>query len=484
MKLPKEVIDIMKALEKGGFEAFAVGGCVRDLLLGQKPADWDITTNAKPEKIQKLFPDSVYENKFGTVGVKTDANDETLNFIEVTTYRIDEKYTDKRHPDEVKFTKKLEDDLARRDFTVNAVAMDKKGGLHDPFEGRKDLKAKILRAVGEPEKRFNEDALRLLRAVRFAAQLSAGWRIEEKTLAAIKKLAGSLRFIAKERIRDEFIKLMESTGAETGILMLRDTSLLHHIIPELEEGIDVEQNKHHIYTVFDHNVYSLGFAVKFGYNLETRLAALFHDIGKPKTKRGQGENSTFYGHEVIGARMTAKIMDRLKFPKKLAEKVITLVRYHLFYYNVDEVGETSVRRLVRKVGKENMPDLINLRIAERKGSGVPKAKPYKLRHLEFMIEKALREPLSLKELEINGNEIMKMIKIESGPKVGYILNALMNEVLDDPKRNKKDYLQKRAGELAKIPEKDLKKLAQEGKEKLSEEEEKEIKEIKKKYYVK
>lgn len=492
MKLPNEVLEIIQALEEASFEAFVVGGCVRDLLLGKAPDDWDITTSAGPEAIQKLFTDSVYENKFGTVAVKTNSEDPALKIVEVTTYRVEENYTDKRHPDSVKFANKLEDDLARRDFTINAIAMSQNGTLTDPFDGQDDLKGRIIRAVGDQEKRFKEDALRLLRAVRLTTQLSASpdgtvganWRIEEKTIKAIKKNAGLLQFIAKERIQDELTKIILSGGAEGGIFLLQDTGLLHYIIPELEEGIDVKQNKHHIYTVFNHNVYSLGFAVKFGYNLETRLASLLHDIAKPRTKRGEWPDATFYGHEIVGAKMTTQILERLKFPRKIIEKVVTLVRYHLFYYNVDEVGEASIRRLVRNVGPENMIDLINLRVAERKGSGVPKAKPYKLRHLEFMIEKALRQPLSLKQLNVSGDDVKKVLKIDSGPKVGYILNALMNEVLEDPEKNNREYLEKRIMGFGKISEEEIKILAQEGKEKLSEEEAKTIEEIKKKYFVK
>ncbi|MFH1188210.1 MAG: HD domain-containing protein, partial [bacterium] len=432
MTLPKEVKEIIKALENAGFEAYAVGGCVRDFILSNveglsiEPYDWDITTNAKPEEIQKIFKKSVYENDFGTVAVNTESENENLKIIEITTYRIEEKYTDKRHPDTVKFTNKIEDDLSRRDFTINAIAFDGKKFI-DPFDGQKDIKNKIIRAVGEPQKRFNEDALRLMRAIRFAIQLN--FAIEEKTAKAIKENSNDIVAISKERIRDELIKIIMTPYSSSGFELLRQFGLLKHIMPELEEGWGVSQNKHHIYTVWEHNLLSLDWAARHNYKLENRIASLMHDIGKPRTKNGSGSDATFYNHEVISAKMTIKILERLKFPKKIIEKVVLLVRYHLFYYNVEEVTESSVRRLVKNVGPENIDDLLEVRIADRKGSGVPKAEPYKLRHLRAIIEKVSRDPISVKMLKINGDDLMKILKIKPGPKIGYILNILLDEVL-------------------------------------------------------
>lgn len=480
MTLPKEVKEIIKALESAGFEAYAVGGCVRDFILGQEPYDWDITTNAKPEEIGEIFKKSVYENDFGTVAVNTESKNERLKIIEITTYRVEEKYTDKRHPDVVKFTRKLEDDLARRDFTINAIAYDEKKFV-DPFSGQKDIKNKIIKAVGEPYKRFNEDALRLLRAIRFAAQLN--FVIEEETAKAIKENSNNIVAISKERIRDELIKTIMTKNAKPGIEMLQSFDLLKHIMPELEEGINVGQNKHHIYTVWEHNLRSLDWAAKNNYKLENRIAALLHDVGKPKTKQGKGLNSTFYNHEIVGAKMAAKILERLKFPKKFIEKVVLLVRYHLFYYNVLEVTESSVRRLVKNVGPENMDDLLEVRIADRKGSGVPKAEPYKLRHLRAIIEKVSRDPISVKMLKINGDDLMKILKIEPGPKIGYILNVLLDEVLDDPQKNKKEYLTKRVLELNKESLPKLEKMYRIAQAKTQEVAEEEFKSIKSKYRV-
>lgn len=480
-EMPKEVQEILKKLQEAGFEVYLVGGSVRHLVMGDKPRDWDITTNAKPEEIQKIFPDSFYENKFGTVGVKTDSQDETLKVIEVTTYRIESKYTDKRHPDEVRYADKLEDDLKRRDFTINALAMDNEGEIVDLFGGREDIKNKLARAVGNPDERFGEDALRMMRAIRLAATL--GFKIETETLEAIKKNHGLMAAISKERIRDELIKIIMSPNAGEGVELLREAELMKYVLPELLEGINVGQNKHHIYNVWEHNLRALKYAANKEYSLEVRLASLLHDVGKPRSKRGEGSDSTFYSHEMIGARMTAETLDRLRFPKESAEKIIRLVRYHLFYYSVGEVTESSVRRLVANIGKENVEDLIKVREADRIGSGVPKAKPYKLRHLQFMIDKVARDPISPKMLKTNGEDIMKLLNIKPGPRVGMIMHALMDEVLDDPGKNTSDHLESRIKELNELPEIELVELGKEGKQKTAQEEEKEVEKIKEKHYV-
>ncbi len=486
--IPKEVIEISQKLEEAGFEAYLVGGCVRDILLEREPKDWDVATNAKPEEIQKIFPDSVYENQFGTVGVKTDSDNPKLKVIEVTTYRIEGKYTDKRHPDEIKFAKTIEEDLSRRDFTINAMALEIRNlkleisKITDPFNGQEDLKKKIIRTVGNPEERFNEDALRLIRAVRFAAEL--GFTIEENTARASFGLSGLLEMIAKERIRDEFEKMIMTKDTAEGLELLEETGLLKYIIPELREGINVKQNRHHIYTVWEHALKTLDYSAKKNYSLEVRLASLFHDIGKPKTKRGEGPDSTFYGHEVVSAKMAVKVLDRLRFSKSLIEKVAHLVRYHMFYYNVGDVTEAGVRRFLARVGPENVDDFIKVREADRIGSGVPKAVPYKLRHLLFMIEKVKKDPILPKMLKLNGNDLMELLNIQPGPKVGQILNSLLEEVLDDPEKNNKEYLSKRAVEIGKLSGKDLEKLAKKAKEKKDEFESGIEGDIKKKYFVK
>ncbi len=499
MTIPKEIKSIIDKLTTSGYEAHAVGGCVRDLFLVQKPKDWDITTNAKPEEIQKIFPKSFYANKFGTVTVQTDSDDETLKEIEVTTFRIDEKYSDKRHPDKVRFAKTIKEDLARRDFTVNALALSEVEGMAktiDPFHGQKDLKKKIIRAVGKPDDRFNEDALRMLRAIRFATTLSAqgpmtrdscrsgpasGWKVEPKTLKAIQKNAGLIQFISKERIKDELIKIFESDKAAEGMDLLQKTNLLKYILPELEKGVGVGQNKAHIYDIYEHSLRSLEEAAKHKFNPEVRIAALFHDIGKPATKEGEGPDSTFYNHDYIGAKFTARILQRLKFPNKFIEKVVLLVRNHMFVSDPERLTEAGARRLIRRVGLENIPNLINLRIADRLGMGRPKARPYRLRTIEYMIEKVSQDPVSVKMLKINGNDIINLLKIEPGPKIGAILDVLLAEVIESPQKNSKDYLEKRAKELDKTNLEELRKLAR---GKIEEKKEEEDLKIREKYWIK
>jgi poly(A) polymerase/tRNA nucleotidyltransferase (CCA-adding enzyme) len=480
MKIPKEVKLILKKLKDKSYESYIVGGCVRDLLQNKKPEDWDVTTNAKPEEIQKIFPKSFYENKFLTVTVQTRSKDPKLKEIEITTYRSEAKYTDKRHPDEIGFAKTIEEDLARRDFTINAIALTEVK-IIDPFNGQKDLKNKIIRAVGKPEDRFSEDALRMLRAIRLATVLD--FTIEKETEEAIKKNSSQLKMISQERIRDELLKIIISKRAAQGIELLRTLGLLKYIIPEAEEGYGIEQNKHHIYECYEHNLRSLDYAVKANFSKYVRLTAFLHDIGKPRTKQGTGDDSTFYNHEIIGAKMTRQILERLKFSKKDIEKITKLVRYHLFYYNVDEVSESSVRRLVRQVGLDNMEELLQVRMADRIGSGVPKAEPYKLRHLKYIIEKVSRDPVSVKMLKVSGNDVMDTLKIKPGPKVGQVLDVLFGYVLNDPKKNKKEFLKNEIQKIGKLSEKELKTLAEKAKKEREEIEIKQDEMTKKKYWV-
>jgi len=477
MEIPKEVKIVVEKLQKAGYEAYVVGGCVRDLLRKVKPKDWDITTNAKPEEMQKLFPKSFYANQFGTVTVLTKSKDKTLAEIEITTYRIDEKYSDKRHPDKIKFAKTIEEDLARRDFTVNAIALDK--DLIDPFDGKKDLEEKIIKTVGKADDRFNEDALRMLRAVRFASVFS--FSIEGKTLKAIQKNAGWIQAISKERIRDELIKIFKSEKVAEGINLLREAGLLKYIIPELEKGIGNTQNRGHIYDIYEHSLRSLKVASENKYSIEVKFASLFHDIGKPETKQGEGPDSTFYNHDYVGAKIAARILQRLKFPKKFIEKTAMLVKNHMFVSDPERLTEAGARRILRRVGQENISDLINLRIADRLGMGRPKARPYRLRKVEYLIEKVSKDPISVAMLKIKGDDIMKLLKIEPGPKIGAINDVLLAEVIEDPKKNTKTYLEKRTKELDKENLEKLRKLA---KGKIEEKKEEEDLKIKEKYWVK
>ena len=468
ISVPKPIAETSEKLLAAGFEAYLVGGCVRDLLLDREPKDWDIATNAKPKEVLGLFPDSVYENEFGTVGVKTGSEDPRLKIAEVTTYRIEGRYTDKRHPDAVKFARTVGEDLARRDFTVNAMALGPDMAVIDPHGGEEDLRAGVIRTVGEPEERFSEDALRLLRAVRLAAEL--GFEIEMSTRRAMEKQAGLLEMIAKERIRDEFLKIVMCDRASAGMLLLEETDLLRYILPELREGLGVSQNKHHIYSVFEHHIRSLDYAAKQGYPLEIRLAALLHDIGKPKTKEGDGPDATFYNHERVGAKMAARALERLRLSKDALERTVHLIRYHMFYYNVDEVSAAGVRRFLARVGPENVDDLLKVREADRIGSGVPKAVPYKMRHLLFMIDKVKQDPLSPKMLKVNGEDVMRAADIPAGPRVGKILAVLLEDVLDDPGKNEKKTLLHRVRELNALSDIELDRLAQKAREKKDESE--------------
>jgi len=528
MKIPEYIKEIINKLTEAGFEAYIVGGCVRDLLLAsyapsgaeatgkkasdakaQGPKDWDITTNARPEQILKVFPKGKYENVFGTVliPVKNGASNEV---VEITTYRSEQGYSDRRHPDEIKFEDSLDKDLERRDFTINAMAIalipptpllkggegglkfpfnkggmggfvllnkDEKVKIIDLFGGQKDIKKKIIRAVGEPVDRFKEDGLRMIRAIRFACQL--GFAIEPKTQRGITKMAGGIKFIAKERIKDELIKILKSDHAYEGILLLQETKLLQYILPDLIRGVGVEQNRHHVYTVFKHSVLSLKFTPSSDWRV--KFASLMHDIAKPQTKKLINGVETFYNHEMVGARLTKKIMKRLKFSAKDIEKVVNLIRSHMFYYNVGEVTASSVRRLIAKTGEANLKDLIDLRVADRLGSGVPKAKPYKLRHLEYMMEKVRHDPTSVKMLEINGDKIMELLKISPGPKIGAILDVLLSEVIEDPNLNNAKHLSERSKELSKMELADLRHKA---KEVIEEKRTEEDKELKKEFWVK
>jgi len=484
--IPQEVSQVTQTLQKAGFEAYLVGGCVRDIISGKKPKDWDVTTNAKPDQITSLFPKTFYENDYGTVGVVNEnTDDETLKIVEVTPYRIEGVYSDKRRPDQVTFTEKIEDDLKRRDFTVNAIAYDiSKGQIIDPYKGQDDIKDKTIKTVGVPHDRFSEDALRILRAVRLSVEL--GFTINKDTADAIKKESAGLEEIAKERIRDEFIKIINSPSPMVGIILAQKLGILKYVVPELEAGIDLEQNGDHIYSVWEHNLRALQHSADRGWPLHVKLAALLHDISKPETRRWSKENDdwTFYGHDVVGGRVSREILKRLKFPGEIVETVSKLVRYHLFFSDVEKITLSAVRRIVKNVGPENVWDLMKVRACDRIGMGRPKETPYRLRKYESMIEEAMRSPTSVGMLKIDGAKIIDVTHETPGPKIGFILHALLEEVLDDPTLNTKEYLEKRTLELAKLPDAELKKLGEKGKEKKDEKEAQEIEEIRKRHWVK
>jgi len=316
----------------------------------------------------------------------------------------------------------------------------------------------------------------MLRAVRFSAQL--GFELEPKTQRAIVKLAGSLKFVSKERIRDEFIKILASDRPAEGIFLLHDCKLLQYILPELEEGVGVKPARHHIHPIFEHNVFALKHCLSPEWPV--RLAALLHDVGKPKTRKIIGGIATFYNHEYVGAKMTDRIMSRLKFSSDDRTRVVNLVKNHMFYYNVGEVTAASVRRLIVKVGKDNLQDLIHLRVADRLGSGTPKAMPYKLRHLQYMLEKVQNDPVSVKMLNINGNDLMRILKIEPGPKIGAILDVLLGEVIENPELNTAPGLSERSKKLNEL---NLEELRARAKEVIEEKREEDDKNIKKQFKV-
>jgi len=483
LSVPKEILDCCAALRNAGFEAYLVGGCVRDLLIGREPKDWDITTNAKPDQIQGLFDETFYENDYGTVGVVTQSENPRLKVIEITPYRIEGKYSNARHPDEVKFSDNLSEDLKRRDFTINAIAYDPSTAtLVDEHGGRGDIAAKRIQTVGEAKQRFEEDALRMLRAVRLSAELD--FMLDTKTAEGITVQAGQLEKISRERVRDELVRILLSDKPMQALYVAQKLGILKYVIPELEEGIGCAQNQAHSYDVFEHLMRALQHAADKEWSLDVRLAALLHDIGKPRTRLWSEEKKdwTFHGHDVVSAKMTKKILSDLKFPKETIDKVSTLVRTHMFFSDPDVVTLSAVRRVIARVGKENINDLVNLRVCDRIGTGRPKEHPFRLRKYMSMIEEAMRDPISVSMLKIDGSKLVEMGEKPS-PRIGWILHTLLEEVLDDPTKNTEEYMQKRAQELMALPENQLKELGEAGKERKGEEDDAAVQELRKKHHV-
>ncbi|MDE2173402.1 MAG: HD domain-containing protein [Patescibacteria group bacterium] len=482
--IPKEVEVVAASLRRNGFEAYFVGGCVRDLIIGREPKDWDITTNATPEKIQAVFPDSFYENDYGTVGVKTGSENEHTAIVEVTPYRTESVYSDKRRPDKVEFGTSLNEDLARRDFTINAIALnDSKGHIVDPYEGLKDIKDKIIRAVGNPRERFNEDALRMLRAVRLVAEL--GFGIDGYTASAISENSKYLGHVSRERVRDEFVRILNSNQPMNAIVLAQQLGILKFISDDLTRGIGIAQNQAHSYDVFGHLMRTMQHAADKGWNFDVRLAGLFHDVSKPETRRWSDEKNdwTFHGHEVVGSRVTKKALEDLRFSRETIDKVVKLVRWHMFFSDPDQITLSAVRRMITNVGEENIFDLLNLRICDRIGTGRPKEQPFRFRKYKAMVEQALRDPISVTMLNTDGSRIMEKFHMKPGPKVGYVLNALLEEVLDDSNLNTEEYLDKKTQELLTLPEDKLRNLGEAGKLRREAAEDEEIKHIMEKHHV-
>lgn len=478
-KLPIPILQVLKTLSDAKYEAYLVGGCTRDLIMGKTPKDWDITTSALPEEIQAVFPESFYENAFGTVGVKT-----ALGVVEVTPFRQDGDYTDGRHPDNVVFTKDITQDLARRDFTMNAIAYDPiQDILIDPFDGVKDIQLKLIKAVRDPLARFEEDGLRIMRLVRFIAQLDFG--VDTATISAAFEKKVCLDKIARERIRDEFVKILESTNASLAFVYMEKIGILKYIAKELEESVNVTQNGCHAYDVFEHLVRSLQCAVDKKYPLYVRLAALFHDIGKPPTRQWSNEKKdyTFYGHEVVGAKIALKILDNLHFPREMISRVTTLIRWHMFFSDTEQITPSAVRRMIANVGKDNIWDLMNLRICDRVGTGRPKEDPYRLRKYMSLIEEVLSDPTDVSMLKVDGNSLITKLEVSPGPVIGHILSILLEKVLENPELNTEEQLLDISKELLSLPGEELKKLAEEALHVKLEKNKAEIKQIRSKYKV-
>ncbi|MFN4212372.1 MAG: CCA tRNA nucleotidyltransferase [Microgenomates group bacterium] len=442
--LPKVVNDFLNLFKKKGFQIYIVGGAIRDLLLKKEVDNWDFATNAKPEEIMKLFPDSFYDNKFGTVGVVQEVDGKKTVF-EVTTFRKEAEYKDFRHPEKVEWAKTIEEDLARRDFTINALAYDGKK-LIDPYQGQKHLEEKLIVAVGEADKRFNEDALRLLRTIRLACEL--GFLIEEKTKKSIEKNAFLITKISWERIRDEFFKILASKYPSEGVLFLRNTGLLAFILPEVDVCFTIPQKspkRHHIYDVGTHLVMSLKHCQSK--DVITRFATLLHDIGKAITFRRDEKTGliTFHNHEVVGTKLAQEIAERFRLSNKQKEKLTRLVRFHQFTVSEHQTDK-AIRRFIRNVGKEYLDDIIALRFADRIGSG---AKPTSWRFDLFrkrLIE-VQKEPFKVSDLKIDGYDVMKILNIKPGPKVGQVLSQIFNDVEQGKIKNERKILLKEIKKL-------------------------------------
>jgi len=453
--VPEKVLEFYKKIQQSGFDVFFVGGGVRNLLMGIPVKDWDLATNATPQEILELFGDSFYDNAFGTVGIPFEMGNKK-SVVEITTFRTEHGYEDKRHPTKVSWGKTIEEDLSRRDFTINAIALKSRKitkntleelEIVDPFNGRGDIEKKLIRAVGDPGLRFKEDALRLMRGVRLSTQLN--FTIEEKTWEEIKNDCALIKHVSFERIRDELLKILGSENPDEGILLLKDSGILEYIVPELLEGVNVSQERpgrHHTTDVFTHNLLSLKFCPSI--DPIVRFAALIHDIGKPKAL-GKDKNGlvTFYNHEVVGARIAEQICDRLKFSKKEKERVVNLIRWHMF--TVDEkITDAAVRRFIRRIGIDNVADMMDLRIGDRLGGGTQTAESWRLKLFKERVAGELApKPFSIEDMAINGNDVMKELGIKPGPKIGKILQQLFEETDEDLSKNNREYLLKRVKEL-------------------------------------
>lgn len=429
---PISVMKIIETLEQAGFEAYAVGGCVRDSLLGRNPSDWDITTSARPEQVKALFSHTIDTGiRHGTVTVML----EHVGY-EVTTYRIDGEYEDSRHPKEVIFTPLLTEDLKRRDFTINAMAWNPRAGIIDEFGGMEDLDEGIIRCVGSPEERFSEDALRMMRAVRFSAQL--GYEIEPATKAAIRKLAPNLNHVSAERIQVELVKLVESMHPDY-LRVAYETGITRVVLPEFDLCMETEQhNPHHCYTVGEHMLHSM---LAVSSNRYLRLAMLLHDIAKPEKKKTDEQGiDHFHGHQEASEEMAKVILRRLKFDNETIRIVSRLIGFHDYRFPAER---RSVRRAVWKVGEDLFPMLLQVKEADTMAQSLyeREEKLEWIAKVEKLYREILkdRECLSLKDLAVTGRDLIRA-GCAPGPELGRILNEMLQDVLEHPEHNNKEYL--------------------------------------------
>ena len=424
--IPTEVRAVLETLRTAGFDAYLVGGSLRDILLGRNPADWDIATSARPEQTQSIFPGSLYENVFGTVALRQGQED-----FEITTFRRDHDYADHRRPHRVEFGDDIRVDLARRDFTVNALAWggrpDESLGVVDPYGGRDDLGRRVLRAVGDPDARFAEDALRMIRAVRLAASIE--FSIEPSTLLAIKRRAELVRHLSGELIAAELEKLLASRTPSIGLRPLASTGLLGVISPELAAQPGIPQNKVPGEDLWEHTLRTVDAALVS--RPTVRLAALLHDLGKPATF----VDNRFLGHEIEGARLAEELLGRLRLARTTTERVVHLVRQHMFAYQPGW-GDAAVRRFIAKIGESSLDDLFALREADNLGSGRARDAGG-LDGLRARVAEQLSAHVALRrpDLAIDGNDLIAELGLEPGPHLGRLLDRLVDAVLDDPGLN-------------------------------------------------
>ena len=444
-RVPRPVLGALSRLWDGGHAAYLVGGGVRDELLGRTVTDWDAATDARPERIQELFPGARYENRFGTVTVLADQIP-----VQITTFRRDHRYGDHRRPETVTFTDSLEEDLVRRDFTVNAIAWGRQGGSSDqapawvdPTDGLTDLEAHVLRAVGDPATRFDEDGLRLIRAARFAAQL--GFEIEPRTRAQMTECAATIRWVSNERIGDEVRRMLSAQPPSRGFEVLADTGVLEHALPELAAQHGVPQDKAPGMDLWQHCLATLDAAADIDPgNERLRLAALLHDIGKPATFA----DGHFIGHDEEGAQLSAALLARLAFGRRDTEPVVGLVRNHMFSYET-RWSSAAVRRFIRRVGRSQVDDLLNLRAADNVGSGLPRdAGPLDELRSRIKAELVSGAPLALGDLAVNGDDLVGELGLTQGPEIGAVLDELLGAVLADPSENTRERLLELAREAA------------------------------------